>query len=104
LSDRPVVSPVARWFVSKGSNLVPNLQHRSVRLDDPIAAQMVLLLDGTRDRNALVRDLAAFCKARGLIAQAGGFPCSDLVQLRKILESGLEENLRKLARMALLVS
>lgn len=104
LNDRPVVSPVARWFVSKGSSLVPNLQHRSVRLDDPIAAQIVLLLDGTRDRNALVRDLAAFCKARGLIAQVAGSQHSDLAELKKIIESGLEENLRKLALMALLVS
>ena len=102
--ERPRVSPIARWCLARGAETVTNLRHRGTRIEDPIAAQLLLLLDGTRDRPALAAELAAFCAARGLIRREDGTPVTDPRQLQNVIEPGLEENLRKLARMAVLVA
>ena len=51
-SERPILSQVVRWFLAKGARTVTNLRHRSVRFEDPVAVQLMLLLDGTRNREA----------------------------------------------------
>ncbi len=104
VSERPLVSPIARWCLARGADTVTNLRHRGTRIEDPIAAQLMLLLDGTRDRPALVAELATFCAKRSLIRHENGTPITDPAQLRAILTPGLDTNLRKLARMAVLVA
>ncbi len=56
--DRPVASPVARLWAERDA-LVPNLRHRAIELATPRAKQLLLLLDGTRDRTALAREMEA---------------------------------------------
>ena len=82
VSDRPTVSALARWQAGQGRDVV-NQHHMTVSLD-PAARRLVALLDGTRDRAALMRDFAP--------QGASGGPDS--------LNSGLE----KLRRAALLVA
>jgi methyltransferase-like protein/SAM-dependent methyltransferase len=54
-SERPVASPLARYMAGFGPR-VPNLRHRTVILDE-FDRTLLRLLDGTRDRAALCRDL-----------------------------------------------
>ncbi len=82
--QRPRTSPLARLQARDGE-LVTNLRHGSVRLEDDLARRLVMLLDGTRDRAALVEQLGA----------PAGVPVEELA-------AGLERSLEALARLALL--
>ena len=104
VTERPLVSPIARWSLARGADTITNLRHRGTRIEDPIAAQLMLLLDGTSDRTALIAELATFCAKRSLIRRENGTPITDPRQLRATIAPGLEENLRKLARMAVLLA
>ena len=55
--ERPRASPVVRWQARRQPN-VTNLRHEPMRIDDPAALSLLVLLDGTRTRNDLVAVLA----------------------------------------------
>jgi methyltransferase-like protein len=82
-SERPAASPIARRQIEH-RRLVTNLRHCSVEVDGDLAADLLRLLDGTRDREALLSELKT---AEGL------HPTPE----------ELEENLAKLGRLALLI-
>jgi Predicted methyltransferase regulatory domain/Methyltransferase domain/PKMT, C-terminal winged helix domain len=88
VSDRPEASPLARHQARSGQ-LVTNLRHASVRLEDDLGRQLVVLLDGTRDRVQLLHELRTF------LLEAGH-------ELPHSLEAGLERSLEGIARLALL--
>ena len=79
---RPRASALARWQTHHDDE-VTTLVHGIVRIDDPMGKELLRLLDGTRDREAIRRDLKA----------AGG---PDLN------EEQLEMNLRPLGELGLL--
>jgi SAM-dependent methyltransferase len=54
--ERPVASPLARLQAEDASR-VTNLVHQEIELSPPVR-RLLLLLDGSRDRAALARDLA----------------------------------------------
>src|SRR5207248_8395852 len=56
VSERPVAFSVARFQAKAGASGVCNLRHRTVPLDD-VDRKLVSLLDGTRDRAALAREM-----------------------------------------------
>jgi hypothetical protein len=56
VSERPLASPVAR-VMARTRQRVVNLRHEMVNLSDPAAHQLVQLLDGTRNRRALLEAL-----------------------------------------------
>jgi hypothetical protein len=56
--DRPIASPVVRWQARRQPS-VTNLRHETLRIDDPLALALLVLLDGTRARPELVAALAA---------------------------------------------
>jgi SAM-dependent methyltransferase len=49
---RPVASPLARWQAAHGRDLT-SLAYTTVRMEDPAACRLIMLLDGTRDRDAI---------------------------------------------------
>jgi methyltransferase-like protein len=53
--ERPCVSQLARFQAKEGSR-VTSLRHQAIDLDDDQARRLLPLLDGTRDRSALLRD------------------------------------------------
>jgi hypothetical protein len=57
-SARPYASPLARAQSAAGADVVSSLLHANVRLDGDLDAGLLPLLDGTRDRPALCRELA----------------------------------------------
>jgi SAM-dependent methyltransferase len=81
-SERPRAFSLARLEAESGS-LVTTLRHTTVELDDDLGRRLVTLLDGTRDRAALLKDLAS----------------ESSVPLRA---EDLERSLTGLARLALL--
>jgi hypothetical protein len=64
--ERPMVSPLARWQAQAGRPLT-NLRHILVQPGDGLQA-LVPLLDGTRDRPALLASGALKLDAEGLDA------------------------------------
>jgi Predicted methyltransferase regulatory domain/Methyltransferase domain/PKMT, C-terminal winged helix domain len=87
--ETPEASPLARHQARAG-DMVTNLRHVSVRIEDDLGRELVTLLDGTRDRAALAADLARFLRVRGKpLAEAE-------------LHAGLDRSLQGLATLALL--
>jgi SAM-dependent methyltransferase len=82
--ERPTASPLAR-IQARSGGMVASLRHTSVELRDEIARRLLILLDGTRDRAALIEELVLLT----------GAP-------REALAPALEQNLTALARLALL--
>jgi methyltransferase-like protein len=87
--EAPEASPLARYQARAG-DMVTNLRHVSVRIEDDLGRELVTLLDGTRDRAALAADLARFLRARG----------EPLAEAE--LHAGLDRSLQGLATLALL--
>lgn len=85
-ATRPRVTAMARLQAREGP-MVANLRHDATTLDDP-ARVLVTLLDGTRDRAALLDDVAA--SLEGTVERAD-------------LAVWLERSLTELARSALLL-
>jgi SAM-dependent methyltransferase len=83
--ERPRVSPLARLEAGQGE-LLTTVRHTGLRVDDDLGRRLVALLDGTRDRAALLDELA---------------PASALA--RDELVAGLEHSLERLARAGLLL-
>jgi SAM-dependent methyltransferase len=55
--ERPLACPLARLQAASSSPRVTSILHRSVTLQDETARAFLTLLDGTRDRQALVQEL-----------------------------------------------
>jgi SAM-dependent methyltransferase len=82
---RPQVSALARLQAIQGE-LVTTVRHTGLRLDDDFGCRLVALLDGTRDRAALLDALAP-----------------DAGMGRDELSAALEQRLERLARAGLLL-
>lgn len=99
--ERPVASPVARAQIRHGVPDLTNLRHAPVNVPDPLARHLLLLLDGTRDRPALVDALVDAVRAS--VAKEKGHPLhQDPAATRSALAVDLDRNLAALAKLALL--
>jgi hypothetical protein len=80
------------------------LLHDSLRIGDHLALQLLQLLDSSRDRETLIRELSAFVKAN-----MGG-PDTDQVSqdekesLLRALPEELEQKLAELGKLGLLLA
>jgi methyltransferase-like protein/2-polyprenyl-3-methyl-5-hydroxy-6-metoxy-1,4-benzoquinol methylase len=97
---RPKACPWVRWLCSRGS-AVTNRRHEQVILDT-FERQIVPLLDGGRDREALVEALTALAENGTLLVDVEGKRVEEHGKLKKIMETSLEEKLRQFERQALL--
>lgn len=57
--ERPIASPLARFQVANGQPSATTLHHTMVSLEDPSVRAFIALLDGTRTRADLSREIAA---------------------------------------------
>src|SRR5262249_8626938 len=55
--ERPVLSPLARWQLTRGREVVTGLRHTCTRMEQPAMRELLLLLDGTRDAQAVAAEL-----------------------------------------------
>jgi methyltransferase-like protein/cyclopropane fatty-acyl-phospholipid synthase-like methyltransferase len=100
VSERPVASPLARLEARDGE-VVTTLHYRSLRLADPIQRGLVMLMDGTRDHDALRRDVLELFKSGILAFQEGDKPV-DMQVVEQRIAAETEDVLRHLARLAVL--
>jgi methyltransferase-like protein/SAM-dependent methyltransferase len=98
--DRPQAGALARVQASRGSAEVTNLRHRSVTLN-PFERALVVKLDGTRDREALIAELSG---DGSFTPEKDGRTLSDPTELRPLVEASLAPTLTRLARAAMLVA
>jgi methyltransferase-like protein len=100
---RPAASPLARLQLRNQAPAVADLRHSCVPLPDPMYRRLVQLLDGCRDRAALLDDLCAFAVAAGVLRRPDGQPVTEPGQARAIIAPALEPSLRNVGRLALLL-
>jgi methyltransferase-like protein len=101
VTDRPVASPWARHQAQAGPG-VTNLRHERVRLG-PLQSHLLRLLDGTRDRTALLADLEARVLSGELAARQDDQLITDPQKNLELLAESLDAKLAGLARWALLM-
>jgi methyltransferase-like protein/SAM-dependent methyltransferase len=102
ISERPSVTPLARLQAMAGHHAT-NLRHEGARLEE-FTRQVMLHLDGTRDRSALVDVLVRLCAQVVLRVHQDGKLVADPPALRKLLPELLEQQLSALAKNAFLAS
>ncbi len=103
VTERPVASPLARLQAGR-QNVVTNLLHRAIKLQGPLASKLVTLLDGSRDRAAILKDLSPLIERREVVLQRPGQAADDIGAALGILADELPHQLERLARLALLMS
>jgi SAM-dependent methyltransferase len=99
--ERPLASPVARLQAAAGVERVTNLRHRDVELNE-FDRLLLPFLNGTRDRAALVEQLATLADQDVFTVQHQGQPVRDAALLREVLGAWVEEALHRLGPQALL--
>lgn len=99
--ERPQASNLARQQALQTAN-VTTLTGKNLSLEDSLMRNLLILLDGTRDRTALHSELTAKIKAGEIFNE--GEEAQDLEAIINDLPRLLENNLTQMARSALLVA
>jgi methyltransferase-like protein len=102
VSERPLASPLARLEARDG-DVVTTLHHRSLRLGDSLQRGLVMLMDGTRDHDALRKDLLKLFESGALTPLDGDKSVGDMQMVEKRIAAESENALGGLARMAVLM-
>ena len=97
---RPRVSALARVQATLGEGHLATFRHESLGLD-PVSARLVELLDGTRDLDALVQDLARAAEEDPALGQVMGMDKGTQVPTG-LLRANVERLLRLFGRHGLL--
>lgn len=103
VSERPVSSPIARLQLVQG-NVVTSLLHTTFDVSDPLARQLILLMDGTRDRAAILQGLAPLIESGTVTLKRDNQPVTDRAGAMQLLVAQLEDALKNVARVPLLVA
>jgi len=90
-NEKPAASPLARVQAQQGA-LVTTLRHTTVELEDTVDRCLLVLLDGTKNRDALVDGLRALLRSL------------DESEAGDIKAESLEMRLQRLAKQALLLA
>lgn len=101
--ERPLTSALAQLQLDSGTDLLTSLRPSMVRIDSRLALELVRLLDGTRDRGAILHDLADRMASLPIPDDEGGESFQSAGWWREQLAAKLEDGLQQTARMALLV-
>jgi methyltransferase-like protein/trans-aconitate methyltransferase len=102
VSQYPSVSNLARRQL-EGSQSATNQLHVAMNFPDSLSRHLVQLLDGTRDRETLVRELVEFVRSgRGTLVE-NGVTVDDPTEVATLLERRVREGLASLAREGMLV-
>ncbi|MEW5979697.1 MAG: class I SAM-dependent methyltransferase [Acidobacteriota bacterium] len=102
-SKRPVASPLARIQLRSG-NRVTSLLHTTLDIQDTLAQALLLLLDGTHDRAAIVDELCRLIESGKASLKQGGQAVRGEADTRRLIVEQLEGALSNIARIPLLVA
>jgi methyltransferase-like protein len=103
VSERPVASLLARLQLQH-DDVIATLRHHTLRIEDTLGWHLVMLLDGTRDRVALLQDLGEIVQSGAATLMLEGKPVTDAQQALEYLANGLESYLTGLAHSAVLIA
>jgi methyltransferase-like protein len=103
VSQRPKASRLARFLLERGDS-TSNQLHVFMKFPDPLSRRLVQLLDGTRDREMLTRDLIEYVRSGHGEALENGVLVENIADVAAILERRVREGLESLAREGMLVS
>lgn len=101
VGEKPAALAAARARIAAGELGVANRRHEFVRPPD-LERRLVPLLDGTRDRAALVEAAVGLALAGGLSVQRDGHPLTDPAAIREALGPAVDRALAWLAGTAML--
>ena len=101
---KPRTNALARMQLDAGADLVTSLRPSMIRIDGGLALELIRLLDGHRDRDQLLHDLAERMASLPGDSNAadGEQQQHDPAWWREALVDKLESGLEQVARMALL--
>lgn len=102
VSERPVVRALAR-HQARSSHVVTNAHHLAVELE-PLPHALVPLLDGTRDRAALIEGLLELVRNGSLKVKNNDGPDKAEAELRATFNRIIDQVLTSLLQRALIVS
>jgi methyltransferase-like protein/SAM-dependent methyltransferase len=102
-SERPVASRLARLQL-ENDTAVTTLRHTTVRVTGDLGINLLMLLDGSRDRRALLEELGRLVESGRVIIHREGKEIFDKGEALKVLADELEQNLARIAKLALLVA
>lgn len=98
--QRPSVSPLARCMARDGV-IIPTLDHSSYRAEDPVSRRLLTLMDGTRDRAALIQGLLDSVGREIVVESEDGEPVA-LPLLREPFAEHVDADLARFAGAALI--
>jgi methyltransferase-like protein len=101
--ERPVASPLAR-LQNREDGRVTNLRHYNIEIENPLGRYLLGRLDGSRDRAALLADLAALVDSGVVTMHADGGRVGHGERVREALAAEVERQLADLGVRALLVA
>jgi len=100
--EKPLASPLARYQVRTRTK-VSTLRQGNVEISGALEKYLLQLLDGTRTRAQLVAHLMPMTEAGPIFLEEQGQQVRDPRRREEMLGTKLDENLRKLGRLALLM-
>ncbi len=103
VSAQPKVSDIAAYQNRQGEKSVVNMRHEQIAAD-PLTQHLISILDGTRDRAAVLAHLGGLIKSGALSAHKDNQPIKEPEDIREALTHDVERRLAYLAGSALLVS
>lgn len=100
-SSNPEALPLARWQAANGQRV------SGLRLDmhqaDTFVAKLIILLDGTRDKAALVDSLVASHNAKEYQLNENNQPITDPARAKLVIEALMDGAIQNLRNLALLL-
>ena len=99
-SAMPRLSPLARLQLEASSPVIFSLRPGMINIESAVTRELLLLLDGSRARPALLQELSV---RMAELAPPPGEPARDATWWRDMLAPQLEQGLEQAAKMALLV-
>lgn len=99
----PTAAPLPAYMCSRGRTTVTNLRHETVGLD-AVAQHILPVLDGTRDRAALLDYVEELIRKGTLTARQDDKVIADPAQIRGVARQAVEQTLTRLAQNALLLN
>lgn len=100
LSEKPVASSLARHQAAEASQLT-SLRHTVSNFDD-LAIQLIRLMNGENNREALIEETLKTVEERSVSFQERGVLVTDATRIRQIVEAQVDQRLNEIARSALL--
>jgi methyltransferase-like protein len=102
ITARPVASELARYEASRGWD-VSSLMHRRIQLADPLARQVLQLLDGRHDREQLVEELLSSEQSTEIGSRRNQGRTAAQSEIAAALRRKVDHCLQDFARQSLLV-